>query len=193
MKEEVLSKIEFDELNSRDLSGYDCERVDESDFSDGVQGWSNWKNGYSKTVFEWDEAVGNESAGSLLINRTIDVSEDKLSDAVFLKQFSVKPGEIYQINVSYLIESIPKGESPKVVVRWKYSREEAKWVSFFGLSRTVTLEIDAAGKWQETCFYVKVPSESVPKVSVMQCHLSIERSNLPRIWFDDFSLAKVLP
>ena len=42
-------------------------------------------------------------------------------------------------------------------------------------------------------FYVKVPSDSIPTVRFMQCHLSIERNYIEKIWFDDFSLTKVQP
>jgi len=161
-------------------------------------GWSSWQRSRCTATFGWDQNVGHETPGSLVVNakgalygpvvfiKTVPHSSQVgvREEAAVTRLDALKHAKVYRVECWTRSEGLAEGAIVELVLKW-FDKNEA-WLAK-EYRRATQLEQIIDGQWQKLNAYFMLPENAATFV----CIPSVEKTDQGTVWFDDVALYEI--
>jgi len=161
-------------------------------------GWSCWQRSRCTAKFGWDQNVGHETPGSLVVDakgalygpvvfiKTVPHSSQlgSAGEAAVTRLEPLKQGKVYRVECWTRSEGLAEGAIVELVLKW-FDTNDA-WLGK-AYRRAMPLEQIVDGKWQKISAYFSLPENAVTFI----CIPAAEKTDQGKVWFDDVALYEV--
>ena len=158
-------------------------------------GWSNWQRSRCTATFGWDQNVGHETPGALVVDakgalygpvvfiKTVPHSSQvgSAEEEAVTRLEPLKKGRIYRVECWARSEGLAEGAVIELVLKW-FDRNGA-WLGK-EYRRAMPLEQIVEGQWQKLSAYFSLPENAVTFI----CMPSVGKTDQGKVWFDDVAL-----